>query len=273
MKTPITYYGGKQRLSKKIISLIPDHACYVEPFFGGGAVYFAKEPSEVEVINDKNKEVVNFYKILKHDFDSLNYLLEETLYSRAQFDEAKRVYKNPENYSEVKRAWAFFVVYNESFSKNGGTWGFGKKNTKDAKAVKNKIDHFKDFIGRLRLTHIECDDALKVIKRFDTENTFFYLDPPYIGTDQRCYKGYKEDDFKALLYLIKTIKGKFLLSSYHNDLLDTYIKDNGWEYREVELRLLAKTQSNSEIRTEVLTANYSLSNNSNIGFAFSRAAV
>jgi len=62
MKTPITYYGGKQTLLKYLLPLIPQHKLYCEPFFGGGAVFFAKPKSDVEVINDINGEVINFLK-------------------------------------------------------------------------------------------------------------------------------------------------------------------------------------------------------------------
>lgn len=70
-KTPITYYGGKLNMLKEIEPCIPEHRIYVEPFFGGGAVFFAKQPSEAETINDINAMVVNFYEVCKTDFDAL----------------------------------------------------------------------------------------------------------------------------------------------------------------------------------------------------------
>src|SRR3546814_7624854 len=71
VKTPLTDYGGKQKLASKIISLLPPHILYCEPFVGGAAVFFAKEPSQVEVINDTNKELMNFYRIVQQDFVAL----------------------------------------------------------------------------------------------------------------------------------------------------------------------------------------------------------
>ena len=64
LKTPITYYGGKQMMCGKIVPLIPKHRLYCEPFAGGAAIYFAKEPSELEVLNDTNRELINFYKVV-----------------------------------------------------------------------------------------------------------------------------------------------------------------------------------------------------------------
>ena len=71
MKTPISYYGGKQRLASTIIKLIPDHNLYCEPFCGGAAVFFQKEKSNVEVINDTNKLLINFYRQVQNDFTAL----------------------------------------------------------------------------------------------------------------------------------------------------------------------------------------------------------
>ena len=90
MKPPLTYYGGKQRLSKKIISLIPPHRLYCEPFFGGGAVFFAKEPSKVEIINDKNGEVINFFKVVKTKFAELQKEIQGTLHSREHYKKAAK---------------------------------------------------------------------------------------------------------------------------------------------------------------------------------------
>ena len=71
MKTPIAYYGGKQSLLNNILPLIPEHTVYTEAFFGGGAVFFAKEPSKSEVINDTNNMVVNFYEVVQTNFEEL----------------------------------------------------------------------------------------------------------------------------------------------------------------------------------------------------------
>ncbi|HTA26729.1 MAG TPA: DNA adenine methylase, partial [Bacteroidia bacterium] len=82
MKTPITYYGGKQMMLRHILPLIPKHTIYVEPFLGGGAVFWAKEPSRVEIINDTNAEIVNFYEVTQKNFTALQKEIQATLHSR-----------------------------------------------------------------------------------------------------------------------------------------------------------------------------------------------
>lgn len=124
MKTPIKYWGGKQQLADKIIAIIPPHTCYVEPFFGGGAVFFKKPLSKVEIINDLNDNMINFYKTVKRDFDSLHDEVDVTLYSEYQFREAKELWLKGGD-SKVMRAWAVFVLSHQSFSGNlGSSWAF-----------------------------------------------------------------------------------------------------------------------------------------------------
>lgn len=106
MKTPISYYGGKQKLASTILKLIPKHKLYCEPFIGGAAIYFAKEPSAVEVINDVNKELVNFYRMVQTEFVALETEIRITLHSRDLHRKAKVIYDNPDMFTEIKRAWA-----------------------------------------------------------------------------------------------------------------------------------------------------------------------
>ena len=82
MKTPISYYGGKQQFASKIVSLFPEHKIYCEPFIGGAAVFFAKPRSQAEIINDINSEVINFYEVLQHDFPALQAEISISLHSR-----------------------------------------------------------------------------------------------------------------------------------------------------------------------------------------------
>jgi DNA adenine methylase len=115
MKTPISYYGGKQQLAKTILSLIPEHRLYCEPFLGGGAIFFAKPPSKVEIINDTNGELINFYRVVKHDFNALEKEVGMSLHSRKQHDQAWVIYKNPDLFDPIKRAWAVWMLANTSW--------------------------------------------------------------------------------------------------------------------------------------------------------------
>ncbi|MDO4782589.1 MAG: DNA adenine methylase [Capnocytophaga felis] len=114
-RTPISYYGGKQTMLPYILPLIPEHQIYVEPFFGGGAVFWAKQPAKSEIINDFNANVVNFYEVLKSDFEALKSLVEKTIVSRETYKSALVIYHSPFLFSAVKRAWAFWYATNCGF--------------------------------------------------------------------------------------------------------------------------------------------------------------
>ena len=106
MKTPISYYGGRQSMLKDILPLVPEHDIYTEVFAGGAALLFAKEPVRVNVINDLNGELVNFYRTVVADFDALRLEVLRTAHSREQHDVAWFIYRHPDYFSPVKRAWA-----------------------------------------------------------------------------------------------------------------------------------------------------------------------
>lgn len=259
MKTPITYYGGKQSMTSIIVPMIPKHTLYCEPFFGGGAVFFAKEPSKVEVINDTNREVVNFYRTLQNDFVSLEKEIRISLHSRDLHRKAGVIYNNPDMFSELKRAWAFWVLSNQSYSSalNAG-WSYDNGSGKSAKRVTNKRESFtEDYAIRLQNTQIECADAIRIINSRDAPDSFFYLDPPYYQANMGHYDGYTIEDFELLLKRLSKLEGKFILSSYRCELLSEYVKQNGWNYKEIpgvvgtHARLGVKKP-----KTEVLTWNY-----------------
>ena len=260
-KTPITYYGGKLNLVKEILLLIPEHRVYIEPFFGGGAIFFAKPISEASVINDTNNMVVNFFEVARTDFDNLKAKIEATLFSRATYTVALAIYRMPHLFNKLQQAWAFYVGTNMGFSCQIGSWGYDKY-SKKVKAFRNKKLLFnKNVIGKLEGVQIENLDALKVIANRDKEDVFYYIDPPYIDTNQGHYGGYSKEDYINLLKALTKLKGKFLLSSYPSDLLDLYTKEFGWYTKTFDKPLSARKAQVDKPRgrkTEVLTANYPL---------------
>jgi DNA adenine methylase len=190
MKTPIVYYGGKQRLCDRIISLIPSHTIYCEPFVGGGAVFMAKPRSKTEIINDLDGMIAIFYQAMKNDFESLQKRINETLYDRITHKYAWFIRKFAHKYTDLDIAWAFFVLSSIGFSGTLDSFGCYTKGTK-ARTHENRKLMFNDQLHkRFEGIQIENVDAVELIGRRDTEETFFYLDPPYINTCQSHYDGY-----------------------------------------------------------------------------------
>lgn len=258
LKTPVTYYGGKQKLLKYILPLIPEHVQYVEPFFGGGAVYFAKQPSKAEVINDKKIEVINFYRVLKTNFSKLNKMIQSTLHSEHDFLKSRDILKAPMK-NKIEYAWAFWCQTRLTFSSNPlGGFSFAN-NGKSAFTTHNKKKEFTSALEeRFKRTEIFCRDAVKLIKLKDKPETFFYCDPPYVTADQGFYSGYSKEDFIELLKVLSQIKGKFLLSSYPEECLIEFRKRHKWKIKDITQPIAAGIYSSRKKMTKIecLTWNY-----------------
>lgn len=259
MKPPLTYFGGKQKLAKHILPLIPKHNLYCEPFFGGGAIFFAKQPSEIEVINDSNGDLINFYSVVKNNYKELEREIKATLHSRQHHQAAKIVLEYPQLFNDDKRAWAIWVLANESYSSRlDAQWGYDRQRNTSAKRLCHKREYFtNEYAKRLEKTEIENTDALNVIETRDSQQSFFYCDPPYFNSSMGHYKKYTEQDFEKLLQLLSKIKGKFILSSYPSKLLDKYVKKNKWSVKKIEMPLdiIAKHNRGSK-KIEFLTLNF-----------------
>ena len=245
---------------KEILPRIPPHTLYTEIFFGSGAVFFAKEPSTQEVINDNNHQVVNFFEQVKTNYSALKQKVEATLFSRVSYKVARVTWLMPHLFTPLQRAWGFFVGFNMGFAGSiDGGWGYDKF-AKRAKTFRNKKIRFDESISeRLESVTIECQDALKVFSFYDDKDTFHYIDPPYINTHQGHYAGYTEGNFEALLQTLSGAKGKFLLSAYPSEILDKYIEKYNWYVLHFDKALAAYKTEKGNTRprkTEVLVANY-----------------
>ena len=258
MKTPLTYYGGKQQLADTILKMILPHRIYCEPFIGGAAVFFAKAPSPVEIINDVNSEIVNFYDVLQRDFVALAQQVSISLHSRKMHEHARVIYEHPELFDRIKRAWAVWMLANESYGAMfDGGWGYDTTGQTSQK-IAGKRDAFSESLAiRLQNVQIECGDALRIIRSRDQSDAFFYLDPPYPDTDQGHYDGYSSADFRELLEACAKLEGKFLLSSFRHEVLAEISAREGWS--QLEIRMAKPMSANSKKvvdKIEVLTANY-----------------
>lgn len=260
-RTPVSYYGGKQTMLPHILPLIPPHSVYTESFFGGGAVFWSKKKAKIEIINDFNANVYNFYFILKNKFSELKRLVESSIISREVYKSALVIYHSPFLFDEVKRAWAFWYATNFGFSNQIGNCRI-TTHGKNSTCLNNKITSFTDsYSERLKGVQIENNYAIEIISHHDTDSTFHYVDPPYIGADQGHYGGYCQSHFNELLETLSRVKGKFLLSSYPNDELSRYVEKCNWYQKDIQLHL-GTSNIKGKKRKEVLTANYDITQGS-----------
>lgn len=259
LKTPITYYGGKQTMLSMLLPLVPQHKVYTEAFVGGGALFWAKPKATLEVVNDINQMLVTFYRVCQTNYKELERMVKSTLHSRKLHRHAYVIYTNPELFSDLQIAWAVWVLSTQGFSGQlAASWGYDKSNQTVCKKITNKKREFTDLImQRMEGVQVECTDAAKVIRIFDSPDTFHYVDPPYYNSACGHYDGYTEGEYRQLLETLAGVKGKFLLSSYPSAPLDEFVQAHGWHQLKVNKRI-AVSGAAKGTKTEVLTANYPL---------------
>jgi len=229
MKPLLSYYGGKQRMAQRILKLFPRHSVYVEPFCGGATLLFAKPAPDYslfdnnyykEVLNDKLSILIKFYEVAKTQPDELLKLIESRCFAEDWYRLSTQIVKNPESFNDIEIAWAVWYQCNFSFAKQmRAGFASGKKGRNFPLTKLNLQSRFLETCARLDQITIHNRDALEIIKMYDRYETLFYLDPPYVNTDQGHYKGYTEKDLKDLIELLESCKCSFVMSGYPNTLV------------------------------------------------------
>jgi DNA adenine methylase len=242
--------GGKSQLRKKIIEMIPEHTCYTEPFFGAGWVFFGKDPSNVEVINDIDGELVNLFKMIKYHHEEIQRLMQYEIASRDLFTEHKKT--AAESLTEVQRAVRFIHLISRSFASKGKHYGYGT-NTRPAPQIfdTSNLERLKE---RLRNTYIENLSFEKIFEKYDRPYTFHFCDPPYFETDGYDAE-FGEAEHLKLRDILANLEGKFLLT------INDHPKVREWYQRyniiETEVNYsVSKDQSGRGKYKELIIYNY-----------------
>ncbi|MBF6612169.1 MAG: DNA adenine methylase [Chloroflexi bacterium] len=272
LRSPITWFGGKGILARKIVPLFPPHQCYVEPFCGGASCLFAKPPSPVEVINDLDSDIVNFFRVLRdpRKFERFYLLAALTPYSReeyckhrARWRTSRRDYRGNRSeranhaayddrgecsecsdYGNVQRAYRWYVIARMSFAGElGRSWGHSIATSRRgmANAVSqwlSIVDMLPAIAERVRSVQVEHGDWLEVLTGYDTPDTLFYLDPPFVRSTRRSGRytfEMNDAQHRQLVEALLNMKGKALLSGYRNSIYSP-LEQAGW--RRVELPTL-----------------------------------
>lgn len=232
LKSPVNRFGGKYYLASWLSQYIPEHTCYIEPFCGAGHLLFSKRPSPVEVINDIDSHLVNFFKIIQEPgkcqmlIDRLNYMP----YSRSLWQEIRTDWKQgnlPQD--EIERVAQWYYLNRTCFGGDQLRGGFAVPSTtgrNPAQSFRTAIDGLDAIAERLRNVTIENLPYAECIKRYDSEDTLFYCDP-YLNAEHYYDKdSFNQDGHCKLAEILRGIKGKVMVSHYQNGLYDELYK--GW---------------------------------------------
>lgn len=173
-----------------------------------------------EVINVVNDDLITMYRVAKEQPEQFFARIDATLYSQSEHKKARKILKERTSNDPLDIAWAVYLQCNMSFSNCMFTsWGTSVKTRNMAITFNNHKARLKAILERIAQTYISNEDAIACIKRWDSPQTLFYIDPPYIDTNQGHYAGYTREDFIDLIDTLKNIKGSFVLSCYPNDVV------------------------------------------------------
>jgi len=270
MNSPVSYYGGKARMRNDLLPLFPEHSHYVEPYCGGAWLFFAKRPSLLETLNDVNDGVTNFYRVLRDNPAELLRLIEFTPYSRRDCLECQSGWQLETD--PTRKAWMWYMASIMAFS-GTVTAGWHSSVTATRRGMcestskaQSKAARLPEAHARLKSAQIENKNALDVIRQYDRQETFFYLDPPYIADTRRAAKAYvnETDDVhhRDLVSLLLTIRGKAMLSGYRHSIYEP-LEADGWRTKDFDKAARAQKKDYGKNgatakhrRTETVWMNY-----------------
>jgi len=222
----------------KLLKLMPPHDYYVEPFGGGASLLFAKPPAKVETYNDINRNLTDFFRVLKDKskFEKFYQLVVGTPYSRIEYNEAREKFKIQNWKDDVEKAYYFFIVAKMSFS---GRFGQGWSSAVTASHREmaatcsrwfSTVDMLPQIHERLSMVQIENSDWRNILQRYFGEEYLAYVDPPYVSSTRKSGK-YEHEmtdaDHRELVEYLLNYDGKVMLSGYSNELYKL-LDDAGW---------------------------------------------
>jgi len=257
------WYGGKYSHLDWLLPLLPKTTHYCEPFGGSAAVLINREPSPLETYNDVHGEVVNFFRVLREQGDALTKAIGLTPFSREEFEMA--ISEPTGTLSELERARRFYILARQvrtglAQKASSGRWAHCKLTSRAgmAGAVSRWLGAVEDLpliAQRLLRVQIEHAPAIEVIRRYDSEETLVYCDPPYpheSRTDVNAYANEMTDEHhRELAEVLRNVKGKVALSGYDCALMDELYGD--WRRVESEEKVIHSVKAT---RKEVLWINY-----------------
>lgn len=227
-----------------IIALFPPHRVYVEPFFGSGAVFFAKSPATHEIINDVDDAIVAFFRVLRDNPEGLEAACRLSPYARAEYDACKTT---GEGVDDLEKARRLYVRISQSFGKTGSAttgWSRTVARTQSPPAsMLGRIGRFAAAAARLAEATIEHTDACDLVAAMATDDTVVYADPPYLAStrsvrsgnanDYRCDAG-DELFHERLAATLHATPASVFLSGYPSDLYDRLY--DGWDHVDFDVK-------------------------------------
>ena len=248
---PLPYIGGKRVIAKQLIALFPEHTTYVEAFAGGAQVLFRKEPSEVEVLNDLDGEIVNFYRVCQQHYEELIRYFRFIVMSRAWHGLLKST--DPKTLTDVQRAARYMYLLKNSYAGLVRDLNYSGSVTQlpsfNLERLPESIEQAHKRLVRVQIESLPYEE---ILKRYDRPTTLFYLDPPYYGRKLYNYN-FEPEDFATLAERLKPLQGKFVLSL--NDVPQVRALFSDFCIRDIDLHYTAQKVAGRRYK-ELIITNY-----------------
>lgn len=258
-RSPLIWFGGKSKVAHHIISKMPPHSCYVEPFGGAAHVIAQKPPIQNEVYNDIDGEVVNFLLVTRNHPQRLQEACDSLPYSRELYEHWKRE-EAPQD--EFERAVRFFYINRSGIAKGNSDSAFstdtGWRHSREhntARTYRSACEIIPQFAERMKSVMIDNRDFRDIFRVYDAPGTLFYVDPPYIGREKYYAGGFSEQDHRDLAEILNQIKGMAILSYYDDPLLLELYPN--WT-RETFQSARQVVNGSNNIATELLLMNFDI---------------
>ena len=259
MSNVLKYPGSKWNVAAKIVNLIPEHHSYIEPYFGSGAVLFNKPESDIETINDIDSDVTNLFRCIQKDSERLARMVITTPFSREVYDKQFDIPEGAVCVDSYERAANFLIRcwQGQGFRTNGYKVGW-KNDVQGRESMYALWNWYRlpawiiEIAERLRKVQIENRPGLEVVKRFNYENVFMYIDPPYLLSTRKGKQYKHEMTDKNHVELLETLlqsKAKIMISGYESEMYNEYLK----KWNKVAFKNCAEY---GKSRTEVVWMNY-----------------
>ncbi|KKX53259.1 DNA adenine methylase [Brevibacillus borstelensis] len=235
-RSPFIWFGGKGVFARHIIQRMPEHKKYVEPLSGPLHVLSQKKRVYHEVANDIDGDLVNCLLIIRDQPEAFKKACETLPYSRQLYERWKRESLPSDPF---ERAVRYFYLNRSGISKGNNPtltkpgWRHSTSSGQNpAMGYQSACQIIEEFAERIRGVMIENDDFRTIIEKYDTPDTLFYVDPPYIGREKYYAGNFTEKDHRDLAHMLNGIKGKAVVSYYDDPLLRELYK--GWRREKLE---------------------------------------
>lgn len=237
--------GNKSKIAGMIQSKFPEHKVYVEPFFGAGGMFFNKRKAKYNIVNDYDNDVFNLFNVIMHRKDDFI----ESFIKMPVHEGLLRHWKQNKETDEILKALRFIFLSNFTYMGAGASMCFGTENPKSI--ILKNIDATQKYLENVQFANRDFRSFFEQLRERNSDDTFIYCDPPYLGTDDNYETSFTEQDSEDLFNLLMQSKCKFAVSEFDHPFILEQAQKNG-----LNTLIIGERQNLKNRRTEILITNY-----------------